>query len=100
MAARMRKRADGRYVVTVTYEDSEGAKGRHFVYGKTQAEANAKAKAARDRLEAAALDEGPLRRADQELRPSADRLDPNGPAPARRRDPDAARYGEGRHVRE
>jgi hypothetical protein len=44
MAARMRKRADGRYVVTVTYEDSEGAKRRHFVYGKTQAEANAKAK--------------------------------------------------------
>ena len=62
MAARMRKRADGRYVVTVTYEDSEGAKRRHFVYGRTQTEANAKAKAARDRLDAA-----PVRKASRTL---------------------------------
>jgi integrase len=54
MAARMRKRPDGRYVVTLTYEDGEGAKRRHFVYGRTQAEANAKAKAARERLEVCA----------------------------------------------
>jgi integrase len=54
MAARMSKRADGRYVVTVTYEDHTGAKRRHSCYGKTQAEANAKAKEARARLDAGA----------------------------------------------
>lgn len=54
MAARMRKRPDGRYCVSVTYEDSAGVARRHYVYGKTQTEANAKAKAARRRLEAGA----------------------------------------------
>jgi hypothetical protein len=42
----MQKRADGRYVVTLSCEGSEGAERRHFVHGKTQAEANAKSKAA------------------------------------------------------
>jgi hypothetical protein len=55
MAARMRKRADGRCVVTLSSEDSEGAKRSRFVYGKTQAEANAKAEAARGRLEVGRL---------------------------------------------
>jgi hypothetical protein len=54
MAARMRKRPDGRYCVSVTYEDMAGVRRRHYVYGKTQAEANAKAKAARQRLDSGA----------------------------------------------
>ena len=54
MAARMRNRPDGRYCVSVSCEDSAGITRRHYVYGKTQAEANAKAKDARDRLEAGA----------------------------------------------
>jgi hypothetical protein len=36
MAARMRKRPDGRYCVSVTYEDIAGVRRRHYVYGKTQ----------------------------------------------------------------
>jgi integrase len=54
MAARRTKRSDGRYTVTVTYEDQNGVKRRHFSYGKTQAEANMKAQEARDRLQAGA----------------------------------------------
>jgi integrase len=54
MAARKRKRSDGRYCVSVSSEDGAGIIRRHYVYGKTQAEANAKAKAAPDRLEAGA----------------------------------------------
>lgn len=49
MAARRTKRADGRYAVTITVEGR-----RHFVYGKTQAEAKAKADEARARLTAGA----------------------------------------------
>jgi integrase len=48
------KRSDGRYVVKVTYEDEHGLKRRFSCYGKTQTEANAKARAARDRLAAGA----------------------------------------------
>ena len=50
MAARKSKRTDGRYGVSVCYEDSAGVRRRHYVYGRTQAEANAKAKAVRQRL--------------------------------------------------
>ena len=41
MTARTCKRADGRYVVTLTYEDSGSSvervetKGRHYVFGQT-----------------------------------------------------------------
>jgi hypothetical protein len=54
MAARMRKRPDGRYCVSVSYEDVAGNALRHHVYGKTQTEANAKAKAVRERLDSGA----------------------------------------------
>jgi integrase len=128
MTARMRKRADGRYVVTVTYEDRAGARRRHYIYGKTQAEANAKAKAARRRVDSGdagsrcvpdaqrlagrvasdvpacqrsgSRDEAALRGTDQAVRRSSDRLDPAGPAQACRRDPHAAQPGGGGQVRE
>lgn len=45
MAARKIKRADGRYTVTFTHEGQ-----RRFFYGRTQAEASAKARAAQDRI--------------------------------------------------
>jgi integrase len=54
MAARKSKRTDGRYGVSVSYEDSAGVRRRHYVYGRTQAEANAKAKAVRQRLDSGA----------------------------------------------
>jgi hypothetical protein len=55
MAARMRKRPDGRYCVSVSDEDGgAGIAPRHYVYGRAQAEANAKAKAARERFNAGA----------------------------------------------
>jgi integrase len=49
MAARRTKRSDGRFTVTLTHDGR-----RHFFYGKTQAEAKAKAAAARERLTAGA----------------------------------------------
>ena len=49
MAARRTKRSDGRFTVTLTHYGR-----RHFFYGKTQAEAEAKAAAARERLTAGA----------------------------------------------
>lgn len=49
MASRMSKRADGRYTLKVTTPD-----GARYVYGRTQAETRAKAKAMRDRLAAGA----------------------------------------------
>lgn len=45
MAGRIKKRTDGRFVVTMTHQGR-----RRFFYGKTQAEAKAKADAARDRI--------------------------------------------------
>jgi hypothetical protein len=57
MAARRTKRADGRYRVTLTYEDAQGVKRRATFYGRTQTEANAKRQEARDRLKAG----GPIR---------------------------------------
>jgi hypothetical protein len=57
MAARKKKRADGRYRVTLTYEDAQGTKRRQGFYGRTQAEANAKRQEARERLAAG----GPIR---------------------------------------
>lgn len=48
---KLTKRADGRYKVTVTYDDpTTGAKKRAYAYGKTQREAYAKADEVRDRL--------------------------------------------------
>jgi hypothetical protein len=35
MAARMRKGPDGRYCVSVSYEDSAGVTRRHYVYGSS-----------------------------------------------------------------
>lgn len=58
MAARRKKRADGRYVVTFRHEGK-----RYPFYGKTQAEAKAKADAARDRLKTG----GPVRDATRTL---------------------------------
>ncbi|MGI9156027.1 MAG: tyrosine-type recombinase/integrase, partial [Marmoricola sp.] len=52
MAVRRTKRSDGRFTVTVTYEDEHGIKRRHFCYGKTQTEAKAKAEEARRRMKA------------------------------------------------
>lgn len=49
MAARLQKRADGRYQVTAMLDGK-----RMFFYGRTQAEAKAKAQAARDRVKAGA----------------------------------------------
>lgn len=50
MAARRTKRTDGRYSVTLTVESFDGEKRRLYFYGRTQAEAKGKAKAARERL--------------------------------------------------
>lgn len=51
MAARRTKRTDGRFAVTIRYEDPiTGERKRGYFYGRTQAKANAKATAARERL--------------------------------------------------
>ncbi len=51
MTARRKRRTDGRYAVTLRYEDPiTGQRKRGYFYGKTQAEAHAKANAARERL--------------------------------------------------
>lgn len=55
MTARRKRRTDGRYTVTLRYEDPlTGTRKRAYFYGQTQAEANAKAKDARTRLAAGA----------------------------------------------
>lgn len=51
---RATKRADGRWVQTVTYEDANGTTKRLHCYGKTAREAAAKAKEAHERLTAGA----------------------------------------------
>jgi len=58
MASRIKKRADNRYTVTLTLDGK-----RYFFYGKTQAEAKAKADTARARLKAG----GPVRDATRSL---------------------------------
>jgi hypothetical protein len=50
MPARRTKRADGRFSVTARLESPDGTKRRTYFYGRTQAEAKAKAAAARDRV--------------------------------------------------
>ena len=50
MPARRSKRADGRYTVTVRLESPDGTVRRMFFYGRTQAEAKAKAAEASDRV--------------------------------------------------
>ncbi|KAA1376112.1 tyrosine-type recombinase/integrase [Aeromicrobium fastidiosum] len=55
MAARMTKRADGRYQYAIRYTDPvTGEKRRQYFTGKTQAEVRAKVKAAQERLDAGA----------------------------------------------
>jgi integrase len=58
MAARRKKRADGRFTVTFTHEGR-----RLFFYGRTQSEARAKADAARQRIQSG----GPVRDASRTL---------------------------------
>lgn len=50
MSARRTKRADGRFSVTVRLESPDGTRRRVYFYGRTQAEARAKAAAARERV--------------------------------------------------
>src|SRR5918994_1204883 len=50
MSARRTKRTDGRYGVTVRLERRDGTVRRTYFYGRTQAEAKAKALAARERV--------------------------------------------------
>jgi len=50
MSARRTKRADGRYSVTARLERPDGTIRRTYFYGRTQAEAKAKADAARERV--------------------------------------------------
>ena len=50
MTARRTKRADGRYSVTARLESPDGTKRRMYFYGRTQADAKAKAAAARERV--------------------------------------------------
>jgi len=50
MSARRTKRTDGRYSVTVRLKRPDGTIRRTYFYGRTQAEANAKAVAARERV--------------------------------------------------
>jgi hypothetical protein len=50
MAKRRTKRNDGGYLVTITVEDEAGTTRRAYFYGRTQAEAKAKAEAARERV--------------------------------------------------
>ncbi len=50
MASRRTKRADGRYNVTLTVENPDGSTRRVYFYGRTQAEARAKAHAAQERV--------------------------------------------------
>lgn len=48
--ARRTKRSDGRYQVAVRYTDQMGEERRAYFYGRTQAEARAKAEEAEDRI--------------------------------------------------
>ncbi len=64
MASRRTKRADGRYLVTLTVENPNGSMRRVYFYGRTQAEARAKAHEAQER---AALG-GPVREGESQLR--------------------------------
>jgi hypothetical protein len=50
MASRRTKRADGRYLVTLTVENPDGSTRRVYFYGRTQAEARAKAREAQERI--------------------------------------------------
>jgi integrase len=50
MSARRTKRTDGRYSVTARIESPDGTIRRTYFYGRTQAEAKAKADAARERV--------------------------------------------------
>src|SRR5215218_6620399 len=50
MAGRRTKRSDGRFCVNVTVETADGTRRRIYFYGRTQAEARAKAAAARERV--------------------------------------------------
>ena len=50
MAGRRTKRSDGRFCLNITVENPDGTKRRVYFYGRTQAEAKAKAAAARERV--------------------------------------------------
>lgn len=51
MPTRRTKRTDGRYIVNLTIEQTDGTKRRVYFYGRAQAEAKRRAQAARKRLE-------------------------------------------------
>lgn len=61
--ARRTKRPDGRYVVNIRVEQPDGTRKRAYFYGRTQAEARAKAEAAQARVAAG----GPVRDDNQPL---------------------------------
>src|SRR5215211_8545986 len=50
MAGRRTKRSDGRFCLNITVENPTGTRRRVYFYGRTQAEANAKVAAARERV--------------------------------------------------
>ena len=50
MAGRRTKRSDGRFSLNITVENPDGTRRRVYFYGRTQAEARAKAAAARERV--------------------------------------------------
>lgn len=61
--ARRTKRTDGRYVINIRVEQPDGTRKRAYFYGRTQAEARAKAEAAQARVAAG----GPVRDDNQPL---------------------------------
>jgi hypothetical protein len=50
MAGRRTKRSDGRFCLNITVENADGTKRRIYFYGRTQAEAKAKAAAVNERV--------------------------------------------------